>query len=202
MHEDVQGRRAGRIVEVEAYIGTDDLASHARFGRTARNAVMFGPPGRAYVYLVYGMYDCLNVVTEGEGAAAALLIRAVEPIEGVALLREARLAWARRRPSFTPQSAARLARLPAGRLVSGPGLVTVAFGITRADTGLDLCNPASPLRLEVPSAADRAPVIATTPRIGIDYAPPPWVDHPWRFIDTTSRSISGRPARRSSTDGD
>ncbi|HTK44549.1 MAG TPA: DNA-3-methyladenine glycosylase, partial [Patescibacteria group bacterium] len=73
VRDDATGRRAGRIVEVEAYIGEDDRASHARFGRTARNAVMYGPPGIAYVYLVYGMYDCLNVVTEPEGRPAAVL---------------------------------------------------------------------------------------------------------------------------------
>src|SRR5690349_12389402 len=77
------GRRVGRIVEVEAYIGEDDRASHARFGTTDRNRVMYGPPGRAYVYLVYGMHDCLNIVTEPEGSPAALLVRAVAPIDGV-----------------------------------------------------------------------------------------------------------------------
>jgi DNA-3-methyladenine glycosylase len=185
-------RRVGRIVEVEAYIGTDDQASHARFGRTARNGVMFGPPGVAYVYLVYGMYDCLNVVTEPDGRAAALLIRAVEPLDGADAMREARVAWAMRRRAATPQAEARLRRLPAERLASGPGLVTVAFGITRADTGTDLCAATSTLRLETAAPDGRAPVIAQTPRIGIDYAAAPWIDHPWRFIDTTSPSVSGR----------
>ena len=76
-------RRAGKIVEVEAYVGEDDLASHARFGRTARNAPMFGPPGHAYVYFIYGFYHMFNVVTEGEGRPAAILVRALEPAEGV-----------------------------------------------------------------------------------------------------------------------
>src|SRR3954453_8770638 len=90
VRDDQDGRRAGRIVEVEAYVGEADLASHARFGRTARNAVMYGPPGRAYVYLVYGMHDCLNVVTGRVGTPEALPGRAVEPIEGVELMRAAR----------------------------------------------------------------------------------------------------------------
>jgi DNA-3-methyladenine glycosylase len=185
-------RREGRIVEVEAYIGTDDQASHARFGRTARNGVMFGPPGVAYVYLVYGMYDCLNVVTEPDGRAAAVLIRTVEPIDGIDAMRDARVAWAMRRRAATPDTEARLRRLPATRLASGPGLVTVAFGITRADTRTDLCIATSSLRLVQAARGDRQPEIATTPRIGIDYAPAPWVDHPWRFVDTTSPAVSGR----------
>ena len=82
--------RVGRIVELEAYIGEHDRASHARFGRTDRNRVMYGPPGRAYVYLVYGMHDCLNIVTEPEGSPAALLVRAVDPLDGVAAMRDAR----------------------------------------------------------------------------------------------------------------
>src|SRR3954447_25197613 len=84
------GDRIARIVEVEAYIGEEDLASHARFGRTARNEVMYGPPGRAYVYLVYGMHDCLNIVTEPVGRPAALLVRAVEPLVGAGIMRLAR----------------------------------------------------------------------------------------------------------------
>jgi DNA-3-methyladenine glycosylase len=183
-------------VEVEAYVGTDDLASHARFGRTDRNALMFGPPGHAYVYLVYGMYECLNVVTEPDGRAAALLIRAVEPIAGIDAMREARLAWASRRSSATPDTLERLRRLPVARLTSGPGLVTVAFGVTRSVTGLDLCDPASRLRLEPAAPEDRPVGVATTPRIGIDYAPPPWRHEPWRFIDVSSPAVSGGPMRR------
>ena len=83
-------RLAGRIVEVEAYIGMDDLASHARFGKTKRNAAMFGPPGCAYVYLIYGMYACLNLVTEAENFPAAVLIRALEPIEGIEIQQQRR----------------------------------------------------------------------------------------------------------------
>jgi DNA-3-methyladenine glycosylase len=152
---------------------------------------MFGPPGRAYVYLVYGMYDCLNVVTEPDGTAAAVLIRAVEPLAGTDAMRDARLAWARRRRSFTGATEERIRRMPEARLASGPGVLTVAFGITRADSGTDLCDPRSPLRLEPAAPGDRDPVVAATPRIGIDYAPAPWVEHPWRFVDTTSPSVSG-----------
>jgi DNA-3-methyladenine glycosylase len=189
--------RAGRIVEVEAYIGTDDQASHARFGRTARNAVMFGPPGIAYVYLVYGMYDCLNVVTEPEGRPAALLIRAIEPVSGEAAMRHARLEAAVRRghtegPAGIAAVARRIEAIPSARLASGPGLAAIAFGLSRADTGLDLLDPRSPIRLEPAPAEAATPPIATSARIGIAYAPEPWRSVAWRFFDPTSAAVSGR----------
>jgi DNA-3-methyladenine glycosylase len=187
------GRRVGRIVEVEAYIGTDDQASHARFGPTARNRVMFGPPGIAYVYLVYGMYDCLNIVVEPEGRPAAVLVRAVEPLEGVAAMRASRLALAhaRRRSAPDDREAVRLERLPPHRVASGPGLVAAAFGIGRADTGRDLCDPGSSLRLERAPADEPAPAILATPRIGIAYAAEPWTSVPWRFVIAGHPSASG-----------
>jgi DNA-3-methyladenine glycosylase len=144
---------------------------------------MYGPPGIAYVYLVYGMYDCLNIVTEPEGRPAAVLIRAVEPVEGVAAMRRARMARARRRG---PPS--RLEALPAERLASGPGLVAAAFDITRADTGVDLLDASSALRIEAGSAP--ADVLAT-PRVGIAYAAEPWRSSAWRFIDAASPAVSG-----------
>jgi DNA-3-methyladenine glycosylase len=196
----------GRIVELEAYIGEEDLASHARFGRTARNAVMHGPPGIAYVYLVYGMYDCLNIVTEPEGRPAALLVRAVEPLEGIEAMRAARLAgWRRRRkePAAGAEmaEAARLERLPADRLASGPGLVAAAFGIDRSMTGLDLLDPRSPLRLEAAPPGEPRPSVETTPRVGIDFAGAPWTDVPWRFVIVGHPSASGSPPRRSGRAG-
>jgi DNA-3-methyladenine glycosylase len=189
---DATDRRIGRIVEVEAYIGQDDQASHARFGRTARNRVMFGPPGVAYVYLVYGMYECLNVVTEGEGRPAAVLIRAVEPVEGVDAMRAARLRHElprARTDEARARATARIAGLPAGRLAAGPGLVAAALDITRASTGEDLLAPAAPLRLEPGDAPAR---ISTTPRVGIAYAAEPWQGLPWRFLDQDSPSVSLR----------
>jgi DNA-3-methyladenine glycosylase len=187
-------RRVGRIVEVEAYSGQDDAASHARFGRTARNGVMFGPPGLAYVYLVYGMHECLNVVCDADGRAAAVLVRAVEPIEGAAEMRTARLAVAGRRARSAETLARaerRIAALPDARLASGPGLVTAAFGIDRTLTGADLLDPAAGLRLE---HGDPPAEVMTTPRVGIDYASEPSRSRTWRFLDLASPSISIRPA--------
>jgi len=167
---------------------------------------MHGPPGIAYVYLVYGMYDCLNIVTEPEGRPAALLVRAVEPLEGIDAMRSARMAsWRRRRkqPANVAEVAesARLERLPANRLASGPGLVAAAFGIDRTMTGLDLLDPSSPLRLEVAPSGEAPPPIETTRRVGIDFAGAPWTELSWRFVVAGHPSVSGSPPRRSSRAG-
>jgi DNA-3-methyladenine glycosylase len=188
-------------VEVEAYIGEEDRASHARFGRTDRNAVMYGPPGIAYVYLVYGMYDCLNIVTEPIGSPAAILIRAVQPIEGVVAMRASRLerTLARRRnrsPAADAAESARLEQLPADRLAAGPGLVAAAFGIDRSLTGRDLLAWNSPIRLEPAMADEARPDIVATPRLGIDFAGLPWTDVPWRFAIAGHPSVSGPAAPR------
>ena len=188
----VATRRVGRIVEVEAYLGPDDRASHARMGPTDRNRVMFGLPGIAYVYLVYGMHHCLNVVTEASGRPAALLVRAVEPVEGADVMRAARAAAMGSRRSATAGDRVPH-RIPDARLAAGPGLVAAAFGIDRSHTGLDLCDPGSPLRLEARPPDEPAPEIAATPRIGIGYAPEPWTSVPWRFIVPRSPSLSRRP---------
>jgi DNA-3-methyladenine glycosylase len=190
------GRRVGRIVELEAYIGQDDRASHARFGPTDRNRIMFGPPGMAYVYLVYGMYDCLNIVTEAAGGPAALLVRAVEPLEGADAMREARLASISRRrrgldPAAVDAERERLARLRDDRLASGPGLVAAAFSIDRSLTGLDLCDPASPLRLESAPPGESAARILVGPRVGVAYAGAEWSARPWRFAIGGSPALSG-----------
>ena len=186
-------RRVGRIVEVEAYIGEDDLASHARFGPTDRNRVMYGPPGTAYVYLVYGMHHCLNVVTEPAGRPAALLVRAVEPIEGVDAMRAARTALPSERSRGRPSPGVAPRPIADVRLAAGPGLVAAAFGITRADTGIDLCDPGAPLRLGAPPQDEPRPEILAGPRVGIGYAAEPWASVAWRFMVAGSPSIGGRP---------
>jgi DNA-3-methyladenine glycosylase len=177
--QDGQDPRVGRIVEVEAYIGERDRASHARMGKTPRNEVMFGPPGIAYVYLVYGMHHCLNVVTEAAPRPAAVLVRAVEPVAGVAAMRAAR--------ERTARGAVRAAD---SRLGAGPGLVAAAFDIDRACTGVDLCDPASELRLEARPGDEPDPAILATARIGIAYAGEPWISVPWRFVAAGSPSLS------------
>ena len=196
VRDDETGRRVARIVEVEAYAGPGDRASHARVGRTARNAVMFGPAGIAYVYLVYGMYDCLNVVTGPAGEASALLIRALEPLSGAERMRHDRLArvTSRRRiadPTRDVADATRLARLQVERLASGPGLAAAAFGLDRTWTGRDLCDARSALRLEGPAGTVTAPEISATPRIGVGYAGEPWASLPWRFSIAGHPSVSG-----------
>jgi DNA-3-methyladenine glycosylase len=159
-----------RIVEVEAYLGERDLASHARRGPTPRSRIMFGPPGHLYVYLIYGMHHCMNLVTEREGVAGAVLVRAAEAIgEG-----EAEDAKAR-----------------AGRL-RGPGKLCRALGITLVHKGLDLTSPQSLLYVAAAAAGEegRPPKIARSPRIGVDYAGD-WAARPLRFFVPGHPSVSG-----------
>jgi len=161
---------------------------------------MFGPPGMAYVYLVYGMYDCLNIVTEPAGGPAALLVRAVEPLEGADAMREARLMWIARRRRGLDAAAVdrereRLAGLHDDRLASGPGLAAAAFSIDRSHTGLDLCDPASPLRLETAPPGEGSPRILVGSRVGVAYAGAEWAVRPWRFAIAGSPALSGPPLR-------
>ncbi len=162
----VHGTTAGMIVEVEAYLGRDDLAAHAARGVTERTRVIFGPPGHAYVYFIYGMYECLNLVAEPDGQPGCVLIRALEPVAGIDIMRQ---------------------RRPAARrvedLASGPGKLTRALAITRAHYGADVTRgelvvrePAEPLEFE----------IEVTPRIGIRQC----TDWPLRFVIEGNRFVS------------
>jgi DNA-3-methyladenine glycosylase len=158
IHDTPLGRIAGRIVEVEAYLGPEDLAAHSSHGRTPRNAAMFGEPGHLYVYLVYGMHHCANVVCGPNRKPEAVLLRAAEIIEGQELARTRR------------------GELPAARLAAGPGNLTSAFDIDRCLNGADLLH--GPVRLAL-GPAPRA--IERTKRIGVDYAGD-WTDRPLRFV--------------------
>lgn len=154
-------RCSGRIVEVEAYIGQEDQASHARCGRTERNAAMFGPPGHTYVYLIYGIHHCLNIVTRERGFPAAILIRALEPLSGIERMREAR------------------GGRPVRELTDGPGKLCQALEIDRRFDGRDLCAPDAALFLEGGTPVNED-AIATSPRVGVrgDEAA---LTAPWRF---------------------
>jgi len=170
-----QGRKflTGRIVEVEAYLGSDDPAAHAFAGRTARNAVLFGPPGHAYVYFIYGNHYCLNVSCLPDGLPGGILFRALEPLEGIEEMARVRGFSAEEPPDL---------RL----LTSGPGRMAEAFGITRArDNGKDLTSADSDLF----SADDgfRVEKIIATPRIGIVKA----ADLPLRYLIAGNRFVSG-----------
>jgi DNA-3-methyladenine glycosylase len=167
---------------------------------------MYGPPGKAYVYLVYGMYDCLNIVTEPVGSPAAILVRAIEPIDGVAAMRAARLerTLARRRSrdaATDAAEAARLERLPSSRLAAGPGLAAAAFGIDRSFTGQDVLTPGGALRLEPAPVGEPPPAVVATPRLGIDFAGSPWTELPWRFAIDGHPSVSGPAVRGHRSDG-
>jgi DNA-3-methyladenine glycosylase len=159
------GATAGVIVEAEAYHDSEP-ACHAHVGLTPRTATLFGSPGRAYVYRSYGVHAMLNAVTEPEGIGAAVLIRALEPLEGVPIMRARR----------------GLDRLE--DLCSGPGKLTQALGIGLDLNGSDLLS--GPVRLEARARAWRQPVLATAPRVGITKA----VDLPWRFTAAGNRFVS------------
>jgi DNA-3-methyladenine glycosylase len=159
------GEAAGVIVETEAYEATDP-ACHAYIGKTARNEVLFGPPGRAYVYLSYGIHSLLNAVAEPEGSAAAVLIRALEPTKGIELMR------------------ARRAREPIEDLCSGPGKLTEALAVGLPLNGADLLAPPFQISGRAPSWNGRQ--IVAAPRIGITKA----AELPWRYCASGSRCVS------------
>jgi DNA-3-methyladenine glycosylase len=191
---DPTGLRVGRIVEVEAYGGPEDRASHARPGRTARNAAMFGPAGRAYVYRVYGMHLCLNVVTGADGDASAVLVRAIEPLSGIDAMRRARVAAAaagRRVPDASREAVdrVRIAALPDHRLASGPGLVGAAFSVEPSMSGADLCDTDGLLQLRVLAGIPGDRLLAGR-RVGVAFAGAPWALVPWRFALAGSAAVS------------
>lgn len=149
----------GLITETEAYIGEEDLACHAKAGLTPRTAPMYGPPGHAYVYFTYGNHWMLNAVTERNGFPAAVLIRAMQPIEGVEVMMERRQ----------------------GRDTFGPGKLTQALGITQSENNVNLTEAGSNLRIEagifVPEKS-----VTIGPRVGLNKTPEPWLSRPWRFL--------------------
>jgi DNA-3-methyladenine glycosylase len=156
-------RLSGRIVEVEVYVGEGDQASHARFGRTRRNAPMYGPPGHAYVYFIYGMHHCVNAVTEREGYPAAVLVRALEPLEGIEEMRVRR--W--------PEPAEGPRNRSDRQLTSGPARLCQALDIDRRFDRADLCAPGALLFLEEDVRGDERALIV-----------------PWRFYVRDSEYVS------------
>ncbi|HKB31184.1 MAG TPA: DNA-3-methyladenine glycosylase [Streptosporangiaceae bacterium] len=169
-HETTAGLVAVLITEVEAYAGEVDPASHAYRGLTRRNAVMFGPPGHAYVYFTYGMHFCANLVCQDEGTAAAVLLRAGRVLSGVPIARARRAAAAGTGDRY---------------LASGPARLCQALGIDRALDGADVCDPASPLRVRQGETVSPG-VIRSGPRTGIRAA----AEVPWRFWVAAEPTVS------------
>ena len=171
VHETGEGVVAGRIVETEAYAGPEDRAAHSSRGKTPRNAVMFGPPGHLYVYFIYGMHHCVNIVCGPGDKPEAVLVRAVAIEEGEEVARR------RRRP---PAGAA------VERLAAGPGNVAAAFGIDRSLNGADLID--GPVHL---TDGPRPSRVIERPRIGVAYARE-WATLPWRFLVADDPHVSRR----------
>jgi DNA-3-methyladenine glycosylase len=196
VRDDGAGCRAGRIVETEAYAGPEDRASHARAGRTSRTSVMFGPAGRAYVYLVYGMHHCLNVVCGPDGEAAAVLIRAVQPIEGIERMRMARrqaIAGGARTEGTGVGGAGQAEPVGDARLAAGPARLCQALSIDGSLGGIDRLTDRR-LRLVDPAGGEarlgpHAQVVAG-PRVGVAYAGAEWGMRPWRFGIAGHASLS------------
>lgn len=185
VYKSPQGITAGAIVEVEAYIGEDDPACHAAAGPTNRNAPLYGPPGRAYVYLNYGLHDMMNAVTEEAGHPAAVLIRALEPLEGLALMRRrrARAPWRTGKPPVIDHE-----------LCRGPGNLCRAMGITLADNMRPLTRGVLTVRDQ-----GRAPgEIVWDTRVGIRVG----TEHPWRATVKGHPCVSGVRSRFSPSAGD
>jgi DNA-3-methyladenine glycosylase len=173
-HQTAAGLVAVELTEVEAYAGEADPASHAYHGRTRRNAVMYGPPGHAYVYFTYGMHFCVNLVCLPEGSASAVLLRAGTVIEGQDLARTRR---AKSAAAVAPRDLAR-----------GPARLCQALGIDRSLDGADVCAAGLPLRIRWPDAGstDRSAKIISGPRVGIAQA----AEVPWRFWLDGEPSVS------------
>jgi DNA-3-methyladenine glycosylase len=172
-------RTSGVIVEVEAYIGESDPACHAAPGRTKRNEPLYGPPGFAYVYLNYGIHNLVNAVTEADGSAAAVLIRALEPVDGVAAMRR------RRAHPMKGRRGRHAAAVEDHDLCRGPGNLTMAMGITLRENKLDLCG--SRLFVEDHGMRDTARIV-WGPRVGIRVG----TERPWRACLEGHPSVSGR----------
>lgn len=175
-----RGILAGRIVETEAYLGQGDAAAHAAAGKTPRNAVLFGPPGRAYVYFIYGVHYCLNVSCLPDGIAGGVLFRALEPVTGIAQMAKAR--------DIEVEDATTLAKVSfLKKISSGPGRLSEAFGITRTrDNGKNLASPRSDLRIV--DDGYRVRRVMVTSRIGIAKA----AEQPLRYFIAGSSFVSGR----------
>ena len=176
-HQTAAGLVAVELTEVEAYAGASDPASHAYRGKTARNAVMFGPPGHAYVYFTYGMHFCVNLVCLGNGSASAVLLRAGRVTAGEELARARRTGEPRgvRGDGSSRQNTA----IPFRDLARGPARLCQALDIDRSMDGADVCVAGSPLRVRWPGASTtlRSGKIATGPRVGVSSA----AEVPWRF---------------------